>query len=866
MASQRKKIFVDFKGLVTSPGQLARPVGSFSSLVNMTTDGAGLIRKREGFYSSAVNGASGTNYPTAQYIHKAMPLNGVAQQLLATGSTREYSSGFVCYFKDGDPEALGTITAYSPEPAALSVTTDNYRETEYWSFRAKAQSAQLGDSTYATSGPTRSVNGILRFDGAQAANSVRHAGSPKGLVFARQHYSGGALRNGCELTPAGVTAGTLLGDGESVAYRYVINFPTRDGIDKLGSPSGRFVITNQNGETNYNAATVKDVSLSLAIPYHVNSTNTVISDASSRVKLEVYRTTTFPSGTTPDDEMFLCYERWLTSAELSSRYFTFTDNRSDALLGAPLYTNTSSGDVDTDNVAGLLNANDPPPTAVCVEAWDGRVWYGQTALPQTIEIQIVAPLVAGDSIELNAPGGTVFTARAAGGALADGEFSVGPATFTGFQLIEYQALAFCSAVNLHGTNNQFYAYYIGTGGGVGSTAPGRILLQKRTPPTSVNATFSVTPAQPTKWSPYDSSGAALRGIPSIQYGTLWFSKVSNGDAVPPDNFLNVVSNLHTIIALKALEEGLYVFTTDGVFIIVGRNGGYAVELVDRNCIPLNREVLTVCDGSIFVWTIEGVARIRAGRIDYVSEPVKDSLRFDYLSGFGQSSGSFGLDQFKGYTFACADQTRHRVMFWLPQTFGAQFTENNYASKAYVYNTREDEWSVFTPSLVGLAYPQVSSGCYMNGSSQLLLSEWGTSTALLSTRHGITSAQYADAYGTSSTARAIVSGIVTNFESPEFESKVFWEELHILWENNLINTAIVPPTSVTVTFTGDFGAASAGTITISPTNTRMMRVLVPTSVRHSAQMAVTITHQVASEPFGIVGMTLWYSGGSKETVR
>lgn len=860
--SERKSIFVDFQGLVTSPGTLARPKGSFSSLQNFTVDNTGVIRKREGLYSSCVGGSGGTNYVASQYVHKATPGNTSRRVILSTGTSQAEGAAFSAYTVTQSPTGLGTLLSPTKEPSSLVTTMSNFRESTTLNFRGKMQTAMLGNSVYITAQNTK---GQLRLDVDGTSLYTRPAGIPKGLGFAREHYNSGAVDVGCQLNAAPTGGVAWLADGSGVAYRCVISVVWDDQTEKLGAPSGRFVIYNRTGETGYSAAAATAPVLKIMLPWATATGTLPIATTTSRVKILLYRTNAAASGTVPDEEYFLCYEGWLTVAELAAPYITITDTLSQSLLGEALYTNGSQTGATADfGVGGLINANEIPPEAVCLESWDNRIWYGQTKTVERLECQLVDQLVATDTITVN---GTIYTARAVGALTITTDFSIGPYVAT-LDALEYQANSLVTAINRNSANTSIYAYYIGTGTGLvgGSTAPGRILLEKRTFPTSITGGFQVSVGQPTKWSPFFTAGLAIKGKSRWGYMDVWFSKDGNGDAVPFTNLLALGSDQSTLLAMKALEEGVYVFTTAGLFLITGRGGAYSAQLLDPTCIPLGRELVCVCEQTIYAWTMLGVCAIRGGRIEYISEPIRDKLLKEYVTYYGVSSGSLALDRLKAYSFMSADSIRHRVYLWLP--YDGTWDESKYATRAYVFNTATGKWTYMETGTNGSkANSDVSSGMELTGTGKSGFSEWNSDqSAMLFTQLGTEDTHYSDYYGTSSTARAFNCTLTLNFEAPEFESKVFWDELHILWEYNQTFTQIDPPAAISLNFAADFTDA-VGAITVSPASgNRYTRVKIPASIRHSARISVTLQRQQTAEGFGIEGLVLFYSGGSKETVR
>jgi hypothetical protein len=66
---------------------------------------------------------------------------------------------------------------------------------------------------------------------------------------------------------------------------------------------------------------------------------------------QLWRTATFATGITPDDEMQLVFQGTATSTDIANGYISFTDAQPDNLRGATLYTSPSQG--------GIVKANSP---------------------------------------------------------------------------------------------------------------------------------------------------------------------------------------------------------------------------------------------------------------------------------------------------------------------------------------------------------------------------------------------------------------------------------------------------------------------------------------------------------------------------
>lgn len=101
----------------------------------------------------------------------------------------------------------------------------------------------------------------------------------------------------------------------------------------------------------------------------------------------------------PGDEMFLCYERLITSADASAGYVTITDTTPSDFLGDPLDSNDNSGE-------GPLGVNEQPPLCRDLCAWDGKLWGFHTTDRHRLRLRLLGTgsphgLQSGDLVAIN---------------------------------------------------------------------------------------------------------------------------------------------------------------------------------------------------------------------------------------------------------------------------------------------------------------------------------------------------------------------------------------------------------------------------------------------------------------------------------
>lgn len=206
------------------------------------------------------------------------------------------------------------------------------------------------------------IDGILKLSTNSSANfgttSVRPAGGVKALNlngFVDYANPGFLLPN------------------HNVAYRLVWGITDPNDNFILGSPSNRLVLENVSGSS----ATVE---LDFPIPSDVTSTSYFY---------QIYRTAIFDQSAgeiDPGDEMYLVYEDFVTSAQITAGTvgpildITPEDIRAG---GALLYTNPTSGE-------GIQQANEKPPFATDIAEYKGYTFYSNTSTVQRLNLAVLA--------------------------------------------------------------------------------------------------------------------------------------------------------------------------------------------------------------------------------------------------------------------------------------------------------------------------------------------------------------------------------------------------------------------------------------------------------------------------------------------
>ncbi len=796
------KIVLDAKGIVLSPGELSRSPGSLTAATNVNVEAPGIIRSRQGL-ARQTHQLGG---PMWKFVNtKQLGVNVICNYGSSTAATG-------LKFGDGT-SAWATIAGTVTNQPATRMQCSTGRLNHYFT----------------------SDEGVRRLE---TDSLLYQAGMPRGLALDL---------TGTVASPVTVLSGApglVLADTESTAYRVTWCKKDGEGIVMEGAPSSRTVIFNNTRTSGWVTGISKNVTCRILLPKQANTTTTALTTS---YFFRLYRCAAVALGTVPSDEMNLVAEAYLTAGQITAGFVDVTDSAPEVFraLGDPLYTNEIlGGDVgppgpDGQPITGVQLGNNPPPRARDIALFAECAFYSDLLYPWALEFTLLSTVsgtgvTAGDTITIDAD---VFTAIVPG-APANNEFVV--ATVADGSALE-EAIArtaqnLVEAINRSTTNTTVWAYYVSQHGKL----PGRIRLERRNHGLAFVVTAS---AHGTAYRPVLNPGVTS-GIDGYLNGFA-YSKPNLPDAVPAVNLGFVGRADVSILRMQVLRDAIYFFTDAGLYRLTGRTqADFAVQEFDLTFRLRGREMVTTCDDAIYAWGHEGIAKITASGVQYISnaiEPlvwkvVKDATP-DWLA---------------NYAWATAYRSRHKVLFAVPDT-----STNGNSPTFYVYDTRMESWTTWATTRGVVNVNGHSTGIVRVSDDILFLGQWngsGADSSIFKERLTYAAADYTDdTYDTAGIAITKTVRWNAAVGSPELETH--WDEIHVLYDVSTVFTPWTTPTALTATFTADM-ASSSGSINLAPTATsRMSRMLVTQAQRRCARLVVTVQHSTAGEYFGLEGMVL-----------
>lgn len=834
-------LLYDFAGLITAPGLLARPGASCVAASNFRFPAKGVMRKREGFARLEASGN---------------PLLRNVFSLPFFGSDAVVMSG-------GQALSVGTLQGGAFAVTKLSTGASQDLALGSLGLRTadvSGAASSLGASAYVLDryGRTGRIEANPAGTIGTNAHSVALAGMPLGMEPWTYSMTAAAY--------SVLSAGTLLANNASRAYRVTWHRKTVDGSTTLGgAPTGRVVIRNIAGTSGFAGAT-SDVTLRIPLPTQLGDTAQLTTSYFWR--LWGSRIQASATGS-PDDELYLVAEAFVTAANIAAGYAVVTDATPDVYLEtAPrLHTNaTNFPSTEAGLLSGHGNADEPPHAARCLEALADCMFYGGTTFRPSKTIRLLAPLVAGETITIatTTPAFSLtLTAAAALGAF--GTFVV-PAGLPSLGLtLEATARNIVDSFNRNskvpvvaaGSEAALALYSISQG----TDAPGQIRIESVGPSFTISAGTTATGA---KFSPALGTVAETVG-PTSASNVVCFSKPGRADAVPPVNQLAVGGASNRIDALSLYRERLLVWTTAGLFKIEGADfASFQVTPVDTTARVLGPRTAIVLNDRAYAWCSDGIVEFSDAGTRRISDPIAPTLRsiLEVYSGDGTSFPGIASG------FACVDRRNGEALFFYASA--ANGAVDYRCTRWLAWNTRTETWSAGAFAADTSTHWKAAGCCMVDSDRLVLMSPTNDpSSAEMPTRlfrqtlghdGGIVDSAFFQDEDSEAAQSDVVASATFQFQLADLDARPHWQQLRIDLEQGE-QTFFTLPNGLEVLWEVDAQAAPSTAVLITPTSA-LVRLETPDGFRRATRQRVTIRSVAPTAetgPLGIIGIKQAFAG-------
>jgi hypothetical protein len=160
---------------------------------------------------------------------------------------------------------------------------------------------------------------------------------------------------------------------------------------------------------------------------------------------------------------------------------------------------------------------------------------------------------------------------------------------------------------------------------------------------------------------------------------LYYSKVSQPEAVPITNYFDVGSKDQAIVRIIALRDSLFIIKTDAVWRLSGTTAAnFYISLLDASVRILAADSAGVLNNQIYLLSNQGVVTVTDSGVSVVSRKIEDQI-LKYTS-------PSNYPYFGTITFGLGYESDRAYLLWLPTN-----PEDTYASQCFRYNVFTQTW-------------------------------------------------------------------------------------------------------------------------------------------------------------------------------
>jgi hypothetical protein len=158
---------------------------------------------------------------------------------------------------------------------------------------------------------------------------------------------------------------------------------------------------------------------------------------------------------------------------------------------------------------------------------------------------------------------------------------------------------------------------------------------------------------------------------------VYYSKVSEPEAVPTINYIDIGPQDEEIKRILALRDNLFVLKDDGVYVISGTSApDWSVRLIDNTKI-IAPDSAVVLNNQIYCLTEQGIVRITDGGVAIVSKGIENLV----------DKFTNGVTNYEAQTFGISYENDRAYIMFAPTKDG-----DTYSTQAFRYNIFERTWS------------------------------------------------------------------------------------------------------------------------------------------------------------------------------
>lgn len=177
-----------------------------------------------------------------------------------------------------------------------------------------------------------------------------------------------------------------------------------------------------------------------------------------------------------------------------------------------------------------------------------------------------------------------------------------------------------------------------------------------------------------------SSTNAITSQNEVKTNRVYYSKLSQPEAVPATNYFDVGAQDKAILRILPLRDSLFVFKQDGLYRISGDSAPFQLNLFDSSFNVIAPDSVTVVNNVIFAWTNQGIQSLTEGGAQVVSRAIDNQIL---------KLGSFNYTNFKTATWGVGYESDNSYLVFTVTNFG-----DTLATKAFRFSTLTQSWTTY----------------------------------------------------------------------------------------------------------------------------------------------------------------------------
>lgn len=161
---------------------------------------------------------------------------------------------------------------------------------------------------------------------------------------------------------------------------------------------------------------------------------------------------------------------------------------------------------------------------------------------------------------------------------------------------------------------------------------------------------------------------------------IYYSKVSQPEAVPLVNFFDVGASNKEILRIFPLRDSLFVFKEDGLYRISGEVSPFNLALFDGSNQLIAADSLGLTNNTIYGWSTEGITAVTESGVSIISRPIDNEilkLSTAQFTNFDKVTWGLGYDSDNAYL-----------------VFTNKQTSDTSATICYRYDTLSNAWTTY----------------------------------------------------------------------------------------------------------------------------------------------------------------------------